>query len=158
MNGIVKFSEAASIALHAMTVLGAAPDRHLTVRDIAESMPVSEAHLAKVLQRLAKAGLVGSVRGPNGGFVLRGNPRQITLLAVYEAIEGRLQVASCVFPGSRGCSTCILDDTLRAANQLVRDRLARTTLAHLAGTFRPNTLVALGASPASAAARSRRRP
>lgn len=158
MSGIVKFSEAASSALHAMAVLAATPDRHLTIRSIAEAMPTSESYLAKVLQRLAKVGLVESVRGPGGGFVLRGDPRRITLLAVYEAIEGRFEVASCAFPAAQGCKTCILDDALRAADRIVHDRLARTTLADLEGTFRPNALVTLGGSPGSALARSHRRP
>lgn len=156
MSGIVKFSEAASLALHAMTVLAARADPHLTIRDVAEAMPVSEAYLAKVLQRLAKAGLVESVRGPGGGFRIRGDPRQITLLAVYEAIEGRLGIAACAFPVAQGCKTCILDEALRDANRLVHDRLARTTLADLDGTFRPNPLVTLGGPARTAAARSRR--
>lgn len=157
MSGIVKFSEAASIALHAMAVLAATADRHLTIRDIAEAMPISEAYLAKVLQRLAKAGLVESARGPGGGFQLRGDPRRITLLAVYEAVEGRLGIGSCAFPVAQGCKTCILDEALRDANRLVHDRLARTTLADLDGTFRPNPPVTLGGSARSAAARSHRR-
>lgn len=137
MSGIVKFSEAASIALHTMTVLAAEPDRHVTVKDVAARMPVSEHHLAKVLQRLAKAGLVTSVRGPGGGFLLRGDPARVTLLQVYEAIEGPLEVAECAFPGGAGCGRCILDDALREANGLVKGRLARTTLADLARDFRP---------------------
>ncbi|HET8775969.1 MAG TPA: Rrf2 family transcriptional regulator [Thermoanaerobaculia bacterium] len=137
MSGIVKFSEAASIALHTMTVLAAAPERHVTVHEIAERMPVSESHLAKVLQRLAKAGLVDSARGPQGGFMLRGDPQQITLLRVYEAIEGRLDVAYCMFPERTDCASCILEDTLRSANQIVHDRLARTALSALVTAFRP---------------------
>ncbi len=137
MSGLVKFSEAASIALHTMTVLATAPERHLSVHEIAERMPVSESHLAKVLQRLVKAGLVDSARGPHGGFMLRGDPRQIALLRVYEAIEGRLDVASCMFPDRTDCASCILEDTLRSANQLVRDRLARTALSALVTAFRP---------------------
>lgn len=157
MSGIIKFSEAASIALHAMTVIAATPDRHVPIRDIAEAMPISEHYLAKVLQRLAKAGLVESVRGPGGGFLLRGEPRRTTLLAVYEAIEGRLEIASCTFPVAQGCKTCILDDVLRDANRIVHDRLARTTLADLEGTFRPNPPVTLRGSARVAGARSRPR-
>jgi Rrf2 family protein len=148
MSGIVKFSEASSIALHTMTVLAAEADRHLTVAEIAARMPVSESHLAKVLQRLGKAGLVGSVRGPGGGFVLRGDPARVTLLQVHEAIEGPLEVGECAFPGAQACRACILDGALREANALVKDRLARTTLADLARTFRPGgELVTFGRRP-----------
>jgi Rrf2 family protein len=157
MSGVVHLSEAASIALHTMTVLARAPGRYLAVHELAEQLPVSESHLAKVLQRLVKAGLVESLRGPKGGFLLRGAASETTLLQVYEAIEGRLEVASCVFPTAQGCKACILDDALRDANRLVHERLARTTLAELAGTFRPAALVALGEAPGSSAARPRRR-
>lgn len=153
MHGIVKLSEAASIALHAVTVLAADSDRHLTVREIAEALPVSENHLAKVLQRLSKAGLVASVRGPGGGFRLRADARETTLLRVYEAVEGPLDVARCVFPDAQGCASCILDDALRAAGQLVRDRLAKARIADLAHTFRPRGLVKLARRTAAPARR-----
>jgi Rrf2 family protein len=146
MPGIVKLSEAASIALHAMTLLASDADRHVTVRDLASRLPVSEAHLAKVMQRLVKAGLVASVRGPGGGFALREDPSATTLLQIYEAIEGKLELSECMFPDRpEACSTCILDDALAEANRIVHARLARTRLAQLTSTFRAEPpLVALG--------------
>ncbi len=146
MSGIVKLSEAASIALHAMTLLAARADDHVSVKDLASRLPVSETHLAKVLQRLVKAGLVTSVRGPGGGFALRAEPRATTLLQIYEAIEGKLEVAECMFsqrPAS--CGACILDDALAEANRIVHARLARTRLSQLTNTFASGApLVALG--------------
>jgi Rrf2 family protein len=144
MSGIVHLSEAASIALHTATVMARAPERYLTVHELAEQLPVSESHLAKVLQRLVKAGLVDSLRGPKGGFLLRRSPDETTLLDVYEAIEGRLSAPGCVFPTAQGCRACILDDALRDASHLVHERLSRTSLAELAGTFRATPLVAIG--------------
>ncbi len=145
--GIVKLSEAAAIALHAMTILAAEPDRLVPVKDLAARLPVSEAHLAKVMQRLVKAGLVASTRGPGGGFALRCDPRATSLLQIYEAIEGRLEVEDCLFPGRPGgCTACILDEALAEANRIVHGRLARTALAELTTTFRPaaTPLVGLG--------------
>jgi Rrf2 family protein len=146
MSAIVKLSEAASIALHAMALLASEADRRLTVKDLASRLSVSEAHLAKVMQRLVKAGLVASVRGPGGGFTLRADPSATTLLEIYEAIEGRLEVAGCLFPDRPvACSACILDDALAEANRIVHTRLARTHLAQLTTIFHPGaSLVALG--------------
>jgi Rrf2 family protein len=146
MSGIVKLSEASSIALHAMTLLASEAGRHVTVKDLASRLPVSEAHLAKVMQRLVKTGLVASVRGPGGGFTLRADPAATTLLQIYEAIEGELEVAKCMFPDRpEACSACILDDALAEANRIVHARLARTRLSQLTTTFRsPAPLVALG--------------
>jgi Rrf2 family protein len=153
LSGVVKFTEASSIALHTMAILAGDPGRHVSIREVAARLPVSEAHLAKVLQRLARAGLVESVRGPGGGFVLRGDPAKLTLLDVHEAIEGRLEVAACLFDPPQRCGACILGDALRDANALVHARLARTRLADLAHLFPPaGARVALGGD----AARGRR--
>lgn len=149
MSGIVKFTEASSIALHTMAILAADARRKRTIREIAERLPVSDNHLAKVLQRLARAGLVESVRGPGGGFALKGDPSELTLLDVHEAIEGPLDVAECLFEPPQCKGTCILGDALREANRLVHARLSRTRLADLAHLFPPpRPLVALGAGPA----------
>jgi len=146
MSGVVKLSEAASIALHAMTLLALRADEYVSVKDLASRLPVSETHLAKVLQRLVKAGLVTSVRGPGGGFTLHADPRGTTLLQIYEAIEGKLEVAECMFSQRpESCGACILDDALAEANRIVHARLARTRLSQLTGTFAPAApLVALG--------------
>jgi DNA-binding IscR family transcriptional regulator len=86
------------------------------------------------------------VRGPGGGFALRADPAATTLLQIYEAIEGRLEVARCMFPDRReACTACILDDALAEANRIVHARLERTHLAQLTSTFHPGaSLVALG--------------
>jgi Rrf2 family protein len=158
MSSVVKLSEAASIALHAMTLIAAREDEHVSVKDLASRLPVSETHLAKVLQRLVKAGLVTSVRGPGGGFALRADPRATTLLQIYEAIEGKLEVAECMFSERPAtCGACILDDALAEANRIVHARLARTRISELTATFAPGTpLVALGRPKPASPQRSRR--
>jgi Rrf2 family protein len=145
LSGVIKFTEASSIAMHTMAILAAEPDRHVTVHEIAAKLPVSENHLAKVLQRLSRAGLVESVRGPGGGFLLRGDPAKITLLEVHEAIDGRLQVSGCLFDPPKCCATCVLGDCLREASALVHARLARTRLSDVVHLFAPGpALVAPG--------------
>jgi Rrf2 family protein len=147
MGGVVRFTEASSIALHAMTILAARPGLHVTTSYVATRLPVSEHHLAKVLQRLARAGLVESVRGPGGGYLLRRPAAEITLLDVHEAIEGGFVVASCVFSHPSCLGDCVLGDTVREANALVHARLARTSLADVVQTLAPvPSLVAFGAA------------
>ncbi len=132
MDGIVKFSEASSIAMHAMALLAAEPDRNLTAHEVAELLPISESHLVKVLQRLARAGLVEGARGPGGGFRLHADRAVISLLDVYEAIEGKLGVNACLFSPPKCCGTCILGDSVHQANALIHERLAKTRLADVA--------------------------
>jgi Rrf2 family protein len=96
MSSIVQISEAASLALHSMVLLAATPERALTVKEITARTGVSEAHLSKVMQRLSKAGLVRSSRGPKGGFTLGQAGNAITLLEIFQAIEGPLELGQCL--------------------------------------------------------------
>ncbi len=114
MAKLVYFSEAASLALHAM-VLIAKTDTHINVNTLAAEMEASRNHLAKVLQQLVKHNFLKSVRGPSGGFMLSKKPDQISILEIYEAIEGKIDVPEC--PLDR--KICPFDKCLM--NNLVND-------------------------------------
>lgn len=94
MNKVVTLSEAASIAIHAMVLIAKATNQ-INVGQIAEATGASKNHLAKVMQRLVKEGFVKSSRGPSGGFVLAKDPKDITILQVYECIEGPIEPTGC---------------------------------------------------------------
>lgn len=132
MQSVLRISEAASLAIHAAACLAGDGGRSWTTQDIAGRLGVSENHLAKVLQRLAKAGLVQSHRGPSGGFRLAKDPSEIQLLDVYQAIEGDLPQGHCLL-GRRVCGNgeCILGSFLGDVKEQLRDRLARTRLSDL---------------------------
>jgi Rrf2 family protein len=132
MVNTLRISEAASLALHSMAFLAEHRDGLASTHEMASALHVSEAHLSKVLQRLARAGLVKSTRGPKGGFTL-GRPRnKITLLEVYETVEGPLAMGSCLL-GSPVCGgeKCIFGGLLRTVSRQVRNYLAETRLPEL---------------------------
>ena len=137
MSSMLKISEAASLALHSTVLLAANPDEMLPTREIASRLHVSEAHLSKVLQRLSRAGLVRSVRGPKGGFRLAKPADEIVLLHVYEAVEGVLAPNKCLFeaPICDG-DECILGGLLEIVDRQVRDHLAKTKLSELTSVYR----------------------
>ncbi|MEJ2744359.1 MAG: Rrf2 family transcriptional regulator, partial [bacterium] len=60
MAKLIKMSEAVSLALHVTVLMAANPHAPLSTHEAASRIKVSEAHLSKVLQRLAKGGLVRS--------------------------------------------------------------------------------------------------
>jgi len=95
VKGIVNLSEASLLALHSMALLAQNQNEPLTTKKMAQMTASSEAHLSKVMQRLAKVNLVASNRGPSGGFHLKRPVDSITLLEIYEAIEGPLEEGSC---------------------------------------------------------------
>jgi Rrf2 family protein len=132
MAKLIKMSEAVSLALHVMVLMAADPNAPLSTHEAASRIKVSEAHLSKVLQRLAKAGLVRSVRGPGGGFVLGGKAADISLLDVYESIEGKYEESRCLFDVAvcRG-KRCILGGIMEKVDGQLRRYLAGTRLASL---------------------------
>jgi Rrf2 family protein len=111
----------------------------LSVSAMAEQLGVSENHLAKVMQRLHKVGLVTSKRGPKGGFTLGRPAGSIRLLDVYEGIDGPLQDRDCLLnePLCEG-TCCLLGGLLGSINEQVREQLSNTTLAHVCGAVEAN--------------------
>lgn len=94
MSRLVHISEAASIAIHSLALI-ASTERKLNVKTIASILHVSSNHLAKVLQTLARYGYLDSNRGPGGGFMLKKPANQISMLEVYELIEGSVECKFC---------------------------------------------------------------
>jgi Rrf2 family protein len=137
MANVLRISEAASLALHTMVLLARKPEERLSTKEIAGVLEVSEAHLSKVLQRLGRVGLVNATRGPSGGFVVRENPDGITLLEVYEAIEGPLNSSKCLLgtPICNGGGKCILGGLLEEVNKEVKDYLSGTTISELTDVY-----------------------
>jgi len=80
--------------------LSGQPDKIIMVDEIAREMDAPKSFLAKILQRLVKAGVVKSFRGVKGGFQLNRPPKDINLLDVIEAIEGVIALNACAVDSS----------------------------------------------------------
>ena len=135
MLNLLKISEAASLGLHASVFLAGNGKRLFSAKEMAEAMGASEAHLAKVLQRLAREGLVSSQRGPKGGFRLNRPADEITLLDVYQACEGPLPQADCLLSKPICQGHCILGNLIEDVGRQVSQYLSRTRLSDLASNF-----------------------
>ncbi len=133
MADILKISDATALALHSMVQLALKPTGQSTTAVLAEMFQVSRHHLAKVHQRLTRAGLISSQRGPTGGVGLAKAPEEITLLEIYEAMEGSMLSNPCLF-GKEECprASCMLEQFLPELARQVRDYFEATTLAQLA--------------------------
>jgi len=136
MNRILNISDASSLGLHAVVYLAREPGGVATAHEIAACLKASEAHLSKVLQSLVRAGIVRSTRGPHGGFSLDCDPDRVSLLDVYEAVQGKLERTDCLFP-TRVCgdSPCIFGDLLSSMSEKLRDHLSSTKLTQVNDTF-----------------------
>jgi Rrf2 family protein len=136
MSRIVKISEAVSLALHGTALLAGRPERIYTIKEVASVLRASQAHLHKVFQRLARVGLLKSHRGPKGGYKLGRPGDQITLLEIYEAIEGSLTVDNCLFD-TPICESqrCIFGDLLGFTNKRYQAYLEETKLSELTDLY-----------------------
>lgn len=129
MASPIKVSEAASLALHAAALMAGAGESNVSAARMAERLGASEAHLGKVLQRLVKAGLARSIRGPGGGYALARAPEEISLKEIYEVVEGPLKDGGCLFGFPLcGKTSCPLGDLFRAVHEEIATGLASTTL------------------------------
>jgi len=89
------FSQTVEYALRAMVVLAAKSRSPLTTQAIANDSRVPPDYLIKVLQALARGGLVTSQRGKNGGHSLTRAPREIDILEVVNAVDPIRRIRTC---------------------------------------------------------------
>lgn len=68
----------------------------LPLKEIAEKQGISEHYLEQLMGALRKAGLVKSVRGAQGGYILNRSPKNITVGDVIRVLEGPLTPVDCV--------------------------------------------------------------
>jgi len=127
-------SESTALGLHTMTLLAESPDAMVSNQEIALSLDVSAHHLAKVHQKLVKAGLLKAVRGPNGGFKLGRAAYTIVVMEVVEAIDGPFHTDQCLL-GRPVCQRvgCPLGKFSSSINQQVGDFFRTTTVDQLKG-------------------------
>jgi len=106
----------------------------LTAEEIARRRGIPHAFLSKTLGLLADAGLVETRRGVNGGVALRRPAQQISLLDVVEAIDGPMDLCTCVLAPAdcRWTDTCPVHPIWLDMRHEMRSRLAAARLDQLA--------------------------
>lgn len=128
MSKIFALSEASSIAIHGMVLIARSPDG-INAAKIAEITGLSKNHIAKVLQRLVKNDMLKSVRGPAGGFTLKKDPATITLLDIYQSIEGNLDIGDCPLSYDLcGFERCLMGSVVNKLTTEFRTFLEEKTL------------------------------
>ncbi|MGH9555954.1 MAG: SUF system Fe-S cluster assembly regulator [Terriglobales bacterium] len=131
---MLKLTKKADYGLMAMKHLAEfSRDAACSAKDIAEAYDIPPAALAKILQRLVKAGLLASQHGTNGGYALARHPRSISALEVIKAIDGPLFITSCVT--HRGecyqTSKCTVREPLRKVNESIQQVLDRINISDM---------------------------
>ena len=92
----MKLSTRSRYGLRAMVFIARNAGRVVSSEMIAEHEDVSKRYLDRILNRLRKAGLLKSVKGQSGGYVLSRPAREIRTDAIISALEGSLCLVPCV--------------------------------------------------------------
>ena len=131
---MLKLTKKADYALMAMKHLAEhASQRALSAKDVAVSYGIPAEALAKILQRLAKAGLLHSQHGTNGGYRLARSANTISAFEVIQAIDGPLFITSCVTVRGECDQTdrCTIREPLRKVNESIEAVLRRIKISHM---------------------------
>jgi len=90
-----RLSKKSDYGLIALKHLAQHADESISAREIASEYKIPAELLAKVLQRLARKGLLVSQHGMNGGYLLARDPSKISIVDVVEALEGPIAITPC---------------------------------------------------------------
>ena len=137
---MLRLSKNADYALMAMKHLAVRGDRSSSsAREIAELYAIPIELMAKVLQRLARRGLLLSQQGTRGGYQLARVPGQISVADVIQAIDGPVTVTACSTDEGQ-CdqfAKCNVRDPLWKVRERILTALGECTIAELAADPTP---------------------
>jgi Rrf2 family protein len=138
----MQLSEGVEWGTHCATLLALLPPgTSLPAARLAEYHDVPAAYLAKHLQAMARAGILGTERGPRGGYRLARPASEITLLEIVEAIDGLEPAFRCneirrrgptASPARHYPTVCGIHAAMLRADVAWRAEIARTTVQELA--------------------------
>ena len=131
---MLKLTKKADYGLMAMKHLAEhAPEGSCSAKDVADAYGIPQEALAKILQRLVKAGLLQSQHGINGGYTLARDAAKISAFEVIRAIDGPLFITSCVTVRGECDQTdrCNIREPLRRVNQSIEEVLRRITISQM---------------------------
>lgn len=104
----------------------------LGLQDISDAQEISLTYLEQIFMKLRKAGLVDSVRGPGGGYLLTRSPADICIADVFEAMDESLQSTRCDADAHQGCRAnlgrCSTHDLWAAMDRELHKFLSGVTL------------------------------
>ncbi|HXE79591.1 MAG TPA: Rrf2 family transcriptional regulator [Vicinamibacterales bacterium] len=137
---MLRLSKKADYALIALSYMAAPGQRKtVTAREVAERHDIPVELLAKVLQRLVRAGVLTSIQGIRGGYQLARGAGAISVADVVEAIDGPLMLTACA-DRADSCEQydkCGIRDPLHRIRERIVSALHECSVAELAGSPEP---------------------
>ena len=130
----MQITRQADYAARAILYLARSGNGHrISTNQVAKEQNIPPSFLAKIISQLSIAGLLYTSRGASGGVILARKPENITLLEVIQAIDGPIQLNSCVVQDEVCCfqENCSMQRVWCEAQNALIAKLHNTTFAQL---------------------------
>lgn len=136
----MKLSTRTRYGLRAALELALQHDKEpLQIKTIARRQDISIKYLEQIIAILKTSGLVESIRGPHGGYLLAKTPEEITLYDLFRALEGSGTTVECL--ENKNCcsrhSGCVARQAWAKLQKSIDDALKSLTLKELASKTKP---------------------
>lgn len=106
-----------------------------SISNIATRQSISDSYLEQLMAKLKKAGLIKSIRGAQGGYVLAKDSKDISVGDILRALEGDLSPVKCGDldgnPGCSGSDCCVTKNVWKRINDSIQDAVDGITLYEL---------------------------
>lgn len=138
-----------------LTALANDPDRQVNAPELAQETALPQPMVAKILKLLARAGILESHRGVNGGYCLARPPEELSVAEVITALEGQIAITECTDDSSGLCpqeGICAVRSNWNRINLAIQEALDSISLAEMTGPVRaprPERLVQISLSKSS---------
>lgn len=109
-------------------------EKPVSIKEIAKRQEISDKYLEQIISILNNAGFVRSVRGPQGGYVLRRKPEEYTAGMILRLTEGSLAPVACVEEDGITCErmeNCAIFELFERLNEAISKVVNEVTLADL---------------------------
>jgi len=112
-------------AVQCILLLAQKPKQNISTAELSQGLNISRPFIAKIIQKLVKAGLLLSARGVGGGVQLQKSPREISLFDIVDAMQGPLGINICVV-NQRLCdrsASCVVHPAWMEIQEMIERKL-----------------------------------
>ncbi len=133
---MIKISKLADYSVVILVALAQEPCDLINAASLAELTKLPEPTVAKILKLLAKADIVESTRGINGGYTLGKDPSEISVEQIVRAIDGPVVIAACaevegLEPDCNLIGSCSVRGRWDGVNEAIRNALSKVHLSDM---------------------------
>ncbi len=131
---MIRLSKLSDYAVVVLSHLARGEGKLVTAAELAEATAVPEPTVAKVLKLLVRGGIIVSVRGAAGGYMMERCPREISIRELIVALEGPIAVTSCLEGGDSECQltgVCSMQGRWQKVNSAILKTLDAMPLSDL---------------------------